>query len=289
MCVLPLWVLARSDLSFVMSSPLRRCVQTAITALRRLSAPVMQPVRFLLHPQLQEIYLGPADTGRPPAEIVAEFLSEDVITDEAVQSGHISYPSWLKLDTSLLERDHEWYREKERVPESLSLARPFGRRQFARRQADVILEFLHSVYSWGQAEDRHIHPVGQTSSDKEMYAFRERSVLLVGHAGALEALLPDLPVRKRPGRKHTLDNGQVRGVASFDLLLLACEFAGYLVSLYVPMCGGPIRWVHWLFMRAGGTVLTRSGRLAVSFWTNHVTKAVDDKIMRSRRKAVFII
>lgn len=204
----------RRNLSFVVSSPLRRCVQTAIAALRRLPTPETKPVRFLLHPQLQEIYLGPADTGRPAAAIAAEFLPEATMTDEDVQSARVSYPSWLELDMSLLEQDQQWYRMKGTLPEHLSLTTPIGRQRFARHQAQAILEFLHSEASWGWTKDegQSIGLVGQANG-AAVSALCERSILLIGHAGALDALLPNLPLPKRPGRKHALENGQVRRVS----------------------------------------------------------------------------
>ena len=200
----------RRNLSFVVSSPLRRCVQTAVAALRRLPTPETKRVRFLLHPQLQEIYLGPADTGRPAAAIAAEFLPEAAMTDTDVQFARVSYPSWLDLDMSLLQEHQEWYRAKENLPEHLSLATPLGRHRFARHQADAILEFLQSEAAWGEDQAQLIDTVRQMSGGTAAF-WHERSILVVGHAGALGALLPELPP-KQPGRKHALENGQVRRV-----------------------------------------------------------------------------
>ena len=188
---------------------MRRCVQTAIAALRRLPAPetTSQPVPFLLHPQLQEIYLGPADTGRSAAEIFAEFPSEAGMTDQDVLAGHVSYPSWLDLDLSALISDPQWYRQKELLPPHLSVTKPHGRNLFARRQADAILDFLHSAGSWQDDADLSPDPARGRSNGEGVVAWRERSVLVVGHAGALGALLPRLPARL--GKKHSLGNGQV--------------------------------------------------------------------------------
>ena len=182
---------------------MRRCVQTTIAALRRLPAPETRPVPFLLHPKLQEIYLGPADTGRSSTEIFAEFPSAARITDLDVQAGRVSVPSWLDLDLRLLQGEPQWYREKEAQPDHLSLTKPRGRELFARKQADTILEFLHSAVSWQDGNP----PTERGTGDG--VAWRERSVLVVGHAGALGALLPRLPANARPGKKHALNNGQV--------------------------------------------------------------------------------
>ena len=70
------------NLSLLISSPLRRCVQTTAAALTALGAPPPaaasgRRVPLVLHPDLQEIYFGPADTGRPWHELLAEFGAQD--------------------------------------------------------------------------------------------------------------------------------------------------------------------------------------------------------------------
>lgn len=207
----------RHNLSLVISSPLRRCIQTAVAALRRLPAPVAaasraHPVPLLLHPDLQEIYSGPADTGRSATELLLEFAGiQSDVTDSVVVSHPV--PSWLRLNVSLLEERKEWFLEKERLPKELSVTKEGGRRLFARRQANALLKFLHSDSLWVNGRSECAANLDHSDAEEAARAETDQhaddmNVAVFGHAGALGALLPDLPAATA-GRKHRLRNGQV--------------------------------------------------------------------------------
>eukprot|EP01051_Picozoa_sp_SAG22_P008481 SAG22_NODE_649_length_8157_cov_30.400099_3_plen_350_part_00 len=142
------------DLELVVASPLRRCIETARPAIAGQRLGRVREAGPVLHPDLQELYVGPADTGRPAAEL-----------EETEQP----------VTLTVLRGRPQWEREKGLA--GFNLGDPAGRGRFGRAQAGRFLEWL----------------LGGSRP--------ERRVLVVGHRGALEWLLPDRPA---------LENAEVR-------------------------------------------------------------------------------
>ena len=204
------------NLSLLVSSPLRRTVQTTAAALTALGGPPTgaasgRRVPLVLHPDLQEIYYGPADTGRPWPDLLAEF-GDSSRPDEGSSEGAVPLPCWAQLDDRVLRERPEWYLEKERLPSEQSVRKKPGRQAFARRQAQRFLGWLSSTSSWDGNDDGQcgLGPEDARADESESSG-SERSVLIAGHNGALSALLPPDPTAqpaegdKPPG----LRNGEV--------------------------------------------------------------------------------
>jgi broad specificity phosphatase PhoE len=190
----------------VVTSPLRRCVQTA-TALLRASGGgggggLNTPLRLVAHPDLQEVYLGPADTGRDAIELQHEFDTASWAKSPGRQQPYELDTFWLQPSdeaagagagaavTEAKEEERErpgqpqqppylpperggwpwpwpWYETKARLPAEHSVASTAGRARFARAQANRMLEWLllRVVHTMGAPPPRRRSAVAERGGD----------------------------------------------------------------------------------------------------------------------------
>ena len=198
----------------VISSPLRRCIETAVGLLRgdehedangsggSCSGAFLPMV---LNPDLQEVFLGPADTGQAAKELVAEFAHLGFSsTQQLGENNRRRLPSNVVMNSTLLEstavklegRDGlgymPWYRAKEMLTGKDSCHDPAGRAAFGRAQALRLLEWLGSSVASPQAllGARWDSGAATAAGDRRDEELR---ILMVGHRGAFEAFGATLP------------------------------------------------------------------------------------------------
>ena len=158
--------------------------------------------KIILQPDLQEIYLGPADTGRPISQIQHEWQAASWAPDATY------------IDTSLLkavesEEQGAWFGAKERLPPRSSVGTAAGRAAFARSQGGRFLEWL------GQ----HLEQYQTETNVHSLMCPREMLTLVVGHRGALEeGLLPFDWASVASARRHRAHGG-LRNAEALHLVL----------------------------------------------------------------------